>query len=48
MNNKNKDYLGPELHYAVMEAENLVLCASGTASASDFEKNDLTNEDFWN
>lgn len=48
MNNRNKDYLSPELHYSVLEAENLVLCASCTTSASDFETNDLTNDDFWN
>ena len=45
----NKNYLSPELQYAVMEAENLVLCASVAASVGDFEKDDLTTfEDFWN
>ena len=48
----NGTYVSPQLHLLVVEAENLVLCASVTegvsSQAADFIKNDLTGEDFWN
>ena len=48
----NRIYVSPQLHLMVVEAENLVLCASVTggvsSQAADFIKNDLTGEDFWN
>ncbi len=48
----NRIYVSPQLDLMVVEAENLVLCASVTGGVSsladDFLTNDLTGDDFWN
>ena len=48
-----KSYVIPKMEIVVFDSENSVLCASstgsGSASADDFVKDDLTgNADFWN
>ena len=48
-----KNYVIPKMEIVVFDSENSVLCASstgsGSASADDFVKDDLTgNNDFWN
>ena len=48
-----KNYVIPKMEIVVFDSENSVLCTSGSgsgsASADDFVKDDLTeNNDFWN